>query len=157
EPPPRLVAVEQLDVDIETALEGDVPPVRLELGIRLRQVEVAAAVDRELNPELGLEILERRQAAAGQLDPDPPGPLQADAAAGQRGRAGADAVALQHDDAPEAAAGQLVGGADSENSGPDDDRVSSIHTSPLLPSVPRERSTGRGDLTPDGRTSPNVI
>src|ERR1700687_3837187 len=64
-----------------------------------------------------------RTRAGGRPGAGAMGVLVADAAAGQRGRAGADRVELQHDDTAVFPPREVVGGGGAHDPRPDDDRV----------------------------------
>ena len=76
-----------------------------------------------IDPELLLETLVGDDRVRGQLDAEAIGVLVTDAAAGERRRAGAHAVALEHDDAAGAESRQVIGRAHAHDAGADDRHI----------------------------------
>ena len=79
-----------------------------------------------VDAELFAEPLVGDDAVRGQLDTEPVGVLMTDAAAGQRRRAGAHGVALEHGHPPGADPRQVVGRAHAHDAGADDDDVGGV-------------------------------
>src|SRR2546427_13044228 len=90
----------------EAPLERDAAPRGRQLVVHRDQDEVAVLAEVRIDAELFAEALVGDDAVGRQLDAQAIAVLVADAAAGQRRRAGADGVALKHDDAPCAQPGQ---------------------------------------------------
>ena len=149
----RVSSARAADVHAEASLKGHVA-----LGLGLLRLgrdedEVAVLPEARVDAELLLEALVRLDGASGQLDPDAVGVLVADAAAGQRRRAGADVVALHHHDAPGPAPRQVVGGAHAHDAGADDDDVGPARHGALpacpLALHPRNLTANRGEPPPN--------
>src|SRR5262245_20560779 len=114
-------------VDAQGALPGRALRVDRLLLPGLLQDQVAVLVELRVDPELGLEVLVDLDAMPGQLDADAVGVLMTDAAAGQRGRAGADRPALEHEHPTVPTTREVVRRAGAHDAGPDDDRVRGVH------------------------------
>ena len=105
-----------------------------------------------LDAELRFEALEGLDAVPSQLDADPVGVLVPDAAAGQRRRSRAYAVALDHNDAPDSPPRQMVGGAHAHDASAHDHHVGPArHVPPSLCPLaphPRNLTANRGEPPP---------
>src|SRR4029077_8761221 len=140
----HLVGRQHAGVHPHGALEGRALGVEATLLLGLLQDEVAVLAEVGIHTELRRESLVDLDGPAGQLDADAIGVLVADAAAGQRGRAGADRVALQHDDAAVFPPREAVGGGGAHDPGPDDDRVRGLgHGARIIAPRPATRRPPR--------------
>src|SRR5262249_27592775 len=123
------------------------------------QQQIAVLAEVRVDAELVREVLEGLDAVERELDAHAVGVLMADSPARERGRARAHSVALEHDDAADAPARQMIRRARAHDAGADPDDVRRFRhcVSPLVsgaPARPRPPTAGnsaRSHPTPPQR------